>query len=106
MEAPNIMAFMLVAAVLITVSDNIILGLFSIILVASQLFLVVFDYSKGWDSGFKSRKGNCYDNAVIENFFGIMKSEFLYLKEFESIAHFKQELLNYIETTTSELKQN
>ena len=27
-----------------------------------------------------SRKGNCYDNAVIENFFGIMKSEFLYRK--------------------------
>ena len=26
-----------------------------------------------------SRKGNCYDNAVMENFFGIMKSEFLYL---------------------------
>ena len=43
-----------------------------------------------------SRKGNCYDNAVIENFFGIMKSEFLYLKEFESIEHFKQELEKYI----------
>ena len=35
-----------------------------------------------------SRKGNCYDNAVIENFFGIMKSEFLYRKEFESIDTF------------------
>ena len=44
-----------------------------------------------------SRKGNCYDNAVIENFFGIMKSEFLYLKEFESVEHFKQELAKYIE---------
>ncbi|MBT2759620.1 IS3 family transposase [Mesobacillus foraminis] len=44
-----------------------------------------------------SRKGNCYDNAVIENFFGIMKSEFLYLKEFESIEHFKHELEKYIE---------
>lgn len=44
-----------------------------------------------------SRKGNCYDNAVIENFFGIMKSEFLYLTEFESIEHFKQELSKYIE---------
>lgn len=43
-----------------------------------------------------SRKGNCYDNAVIENFFGIMKSEFLYLKEFEGIEHFKQELAKYI----------
>ncbi|QAV07620.1 IS3 family transposase [Bacillus vallismortis] len=44
-----------------------------------------------------SRKGNCYDNAVIENFFGILKSEFLYLKEFESIEHLKQELELYID---------
>jgi putative transposase len=44
-----------------------------------------------------SRKGNCYDNSVMENFFGIMKSEFLYLKEFESIMHFKQELSRYID---------
>ena len=43
-----------------------------------------------------SRKGNCYDNSVMENFFGIMKSEFLYLKEFQSVEHFKQELENYI----------
>lgn len=44
-----------------------------------------------------SRKGNCYDNSVMENFFGIMKSEFLYLKEFESVEHFKLELKKYIE---------
>ena len=44
-----------------------------------------------------SRKGNCYDNSVMENFFGIMKSEFLYYNEFESVEHFKQELENYIE---------
>lgn len=44
-----------------------------------------------------SRKGNCYDNAVIENFFGIMKSEFLYLTDFESIDHFKQELEEYMD---------
>lgn len=43
-----------------------------------------------------SRKGNCHDNAVIENFFGIMKSELLYYKEFTSVEHFKQELDNYI----------
>ena len=29
-----------------------------------------------------SRKGNCLDNAVIENFFGLLKSELLYLQEF------------------------
>ncbi|MED1639774.1 IS3 family transposase, partial [Bacillus thuringiensis] len=44
-----------------------------------------------------SQKGNCYDNAVIENFFGIMKSEFLYIKEFENVEHFKIELEKYID---------
>ncbi|MGN7896269.1 IS3 family transposase, partial [Bacillus sp. 22475] len=44
-----------------------------------------------------SRKGNCYDNAVIENFFVIMKSEFLYIKEFENVEHFKIELEKYID---------
>jgi putative transposase len=39
-----------------------------------------------------SRKGNCLDNAVMENFFGLLKSELLYLKEFESMEHFKLEL--------------
>jgi putative transposase len=43
-----------------------------------------------------SRKGNCYDNAVMENFFGILKSEFLYTEEFDSIEHFKVELDQYI----------
>lgn len=43
-----------------------------------------------------SRKGNCYDNAVIENLFGIMKSEFLYLNGFDSIEHFYQEPSKYI----------
>lgn len=44
-----------------------------------------------------SRKGNCYDNSVTGNFFGIMKSEFLYLKEFESVEQFKIELEKYME---------
>jgi putative transposase len=43
-----------------------------------------------------SRKGNCLDNAVMENFFGLLKSELLYLEEFESMEHFKQELEKYI----------
>ena len=28
-----------------------------------------------------SRKGNCLDNAVIENLFSLLKSELLYLQE-------------------------
>ena len=44
-----------------------------------------------------SRKGNCLDNVVIENFFGLLKSELLYLQEFQSMEHFKQELLDYLD---------
>ena len=44
-----------------------------------------------------SNKGNCLDNAVMENFFGLLKSELLYLQEFESIDHFKSELVEYLD---------
>ena len=43
-----------------------------------------------------SRKGNCLDNAVMENWFGIMKTEFFYQKKFESVQSFKTELKEYI----------
>ena len=44
-----------------------------------------------------SRKGNCLDNSVMENFFGIMKSELLYSREFKSMQEFKEELEQYID---------
>jgi transposase InsO family protein len=44
-----------------------------------------------------SRKGNCYDNAVMENFFGLLKSELLYLQRFESLEHFYKELVSYLD---------
>ena len=44
-----------------------------------------------------SRKGNCLDNAVMENWFGIMKTEFFHGKRFESIESFKRELNDYID---------
>lgn len=44
-----------------------------------------------------SRKGNCLDNAVMENFFGLLKSEILYLKEFDSLEQFKAELIEYLD---------
>jgi transposase InsO family protein len=43
-----------------------------------------------------SRKGNCLDNAIIENFFGIIKSELFYLKKYKSIDQLKQEIQEYI----------
>ena len=44
-----------------------------------------------------SRKGNCLDNAVIENFFGLLKSELLYLEKFDSMENFKTALTDYLE---------
>ena len=43
-----------------------------------------------------SRKGNCLDNAMMENFFGLMKNELLYLQEWDSIEQFKKALRTYI----------
>jgi transposase InsO family protein len=43
-----------------------------------------------------ARKGNCIDNAFMENFFGFLKSELLYLQEFTGMAHFELELTDYI----------
>ena len=39
-----------------------------------------------------TRKGNCLDNACAENFFSLLKTELLYLQEFDSVEHFISEL--------------
>lgn len=33
----------------------------------------------------------------MENFFSLHKSKLLYLQEFESVEHFKQELIEYLD---------
>ena len=45
-----------------------------------------------------SRKGNCLDNSVMENFFGKMKNEMFYGHEYEfkSLEHLKKEMEEYI----------
>lgn len=45
-----------------------------------------------------SRKGNCLDNAMIENFFGIMKNELFYAQEWESCKDFKKGLIRLLNT--------
>lgn len=49
-----------------------------------------------------SRKGNCLDNAVIENFFGILKSELYYLKKYKTIKELKKDIDNYIQYYNNE----
>ena len=43
-----------------------------------------------------SRKGNCLDNSMMENFFGLLKNELLYVNHFESLDKFESELKKYI----------
>ncbi|WP_250629763.1 IS3 family transposase [Aureibaculum algae] len=49
-----------------------------------------------------SRKGNCLDNAVIENFFGILKSELFYLNKYRSITQLKKDIKEYIKYYNNE----
>ncbi len=44
-----------------------------------------------------SRKGNCWDNAVAENFFKLIKSELVKHINFRSILQAKNEIFEYIE---------
>lgn len=43
-----------------------------------------------------SRKGNCLDNSVMENFFGHLKEEMFHRQEFTDIEKFTTELRDYI----------
>lgn len=49
-----------------------------------------------------SRKGNCLDNAMMENFFGLMKSELLYPGKYTSADTFIKDLIDYIEYYNNE----
>lgn len=44
-----------------------------------------------------SRKGNCYDNAIVESFFHSMKTEWLYRQGLKNINRIKLEVFDYIE---------
>ena len=43
-----------------------------------------------------SRKGNCYNNSVMENFFGIMKQEMYYGALYYSYEELKDAIDKYI----------
>jgi len=44
-----------------------------------------------------SGKGNCYDNAITETFFSLLKRELVYLTEFETREQARREIFEYIE---------
>jgi len=78
---------------------------------------LIFHSDQGWqyqmkpyrkwlsDKGIRqsfSRKGNCMDNSLMENFFGIMKNEMYYGYEFKTIDDLRAAMEEYIEYYNSE----
>ena len=43
-----------------------------------------------------SRRGNCYDNALAENFFGILKTECIYRRKPETFEEANKMIDDYI----------
>lgn len=44
-----------------------------------------------------SRKGNCYDNAVMESFFATLKQELVYHRLYQNRKEARQDIFEYIE---------
>jgi transposase InsO family protein len=47
--------------------------------------------------GSMSRRGNCYDNACIESFHGILKKELIYLNDYQTRDEAQSSIFEYIE---------
>ncbi len=77
----------------------------------SNLEGLIFHSDQGWqyqhktymnwlkDKGIQqsfSRKGNCMDNSLMENFFGIMKNEMYYDYKYESLEDLRKAMKEYI----------
>jgi putative transposase len=43
-----------------------------------------------------SRKGNCFDNAAMESFFGTLKAEFFHLAKIDDITQLEAGVHDYI----------
>jgi len=46
--------------------------------------------------GSMSRKGDCWNNAAAENFFGSLKQERVYWQNYQTRSEVQQNILNYI----------
>ena len=63
---------------------------------AYQMKAYVYTLKKNKIFQSMSRKGNCHDNSIMENFFGIMKQEMYYGKVYYSFDELKQAIDKYI----------
>ena len=49
-----------------------------------------------------SRKGNCYDNSIMETFFGRLKNEIYYENNYKSFKEFSNAMKEYIDYYNNE----
>src|SRR3954463_11512722 len=48
-----------------------------------------------------SRKGNCYDNAPVESFFGTLKTELVHHRRYHTREEATREITEYIDLSTT-----
>ena len=53
-----------------------------------------------------SRKGNCYDNAPIESFWGSLKNELIHQTQYESREQARGEIVEYIEIFYNRMRRH
>jgi len=53
-----------------------------------------------------SRKGNCYDNAPVESFFGTLKTELVFHQKYATWAEAKLDIFEYIEVFYNRLRRH
>lgn len=52
-----------------------------------------------------SRRGNCYDNAPIESFWGVLKNELVHHRRYTTRREAKQEITEYIEILYNRIRR-
>jgi transposase InsO family protein len=48
-------------------------------------------------TGSMSRRGNCWDNACVESFFGTLKRELIHHRQYRTREEARQEIFEYLE---------
>jgi putative transposase len=56
--------------------------------------------------GSMSRKGNCYDNAPVESFFGTLKTELVFHRQYATQAEAKLDIFEYVEVFYNRLRHH
>ena len=57
-------------------------------------------------TGSMSRRGNCWDNACVESFFGTLKRELIYHRKYRTREEATQDIFEYIEVFYNRLRRH